>query len=418
MESRSKKFYGYKSIIFAIIVMIANYGVSAALPVFMPSIAAELNIEYTTVGMMLTVGSAVSFVLMFPSGWIIKKLGLKWSFALGMILVCIPCYIFAVAKNFTTLIVGSAIQGLSGAVAINICISALVKNWFLEKRGSLIGYAFCGSSIGSAFFLYISGVLIDRYSWQLAYIFIGTICLVLGLVFAMFIKNTPEELGQKPLGTLADEVQSIKAGLSMSGALKNVQFWLIFVTVTIFNIFIMVLPTYAASFWTEAGMNIVTASLLLTIATIACAVSTFFSGNVADKLGNKPYVTYLHVAYLVSSVFAFLSVGTLNWVYIIGSLLALVIGIPLYTSMIPTITFELSGTRDYEKISGFFQAGINIGLMLMSPVCALIVGAYGSFKGVFAVAFLICIVSLVVILASLRNAPAKKLASRENADPI
>lgn len=415
MEKNTKRFSGYKNAIFAIIVMIANYGVSAALPVFMPSIAAELGVEYTTVGMMLTVGSAVSFLLMFPCGWIIKKLGLKWSFVLGMVLVCVPCYVFAVAKNLTLLIIGSAIQGISGAVSINVCISALIKNWFREKRGSLIGYAFCGSSIGSAFFLYISGLVIESYSWQTAYIVIGSVCLVIGVAFGLLIKDTPEEVGQEPLGTLAEEVGNIKAGLSMSGAMKNPQFWMIFVIVTIFNIFIMFLPTYAASFWTEAGMDIVTASLLLTVATIACAVSTFFSGSIADRLGNKPYVSYLHVAYLISAVFGYLSVGTLNWVYIIGSLAALVIGIPLYTSMIPTITFELFGTRDYEKISGFFQAGINIGLMLMSPVCGLIMGITGGFKGVFVVAFVVCILSLIVILSCLRYAPAKTLAAADAA---
>lgn len=355
MELTKKRFSGYKHIIFAIIVMIANYGVTASLPVFMPSIAEEMGLEYTTVGMMLTVGSAVSFVLMFPCGWIIKKIGLKWSFALGMVLVCIPCYMFAAAKDLTMLIIGSAIQGVAGAVSINVCIAALIKNWFCEKRGALIGYAFCGSSIGSSFFLYISGVLINDYSWQTAFSAVGTICLVIGIVFALLIKDSPEDIGQEPLGTLSDGVAAVKTGLSMSGALKNVQFWLLFLIVTVFNIFIMVLPTYAASFWTEAGMDIVTASLLLTIATIACAVSTFFSGNIADKLGNKPYVTYLHVAYLVSSVFAFFSVGTLNWFYIIGSLLGLVLAIPLYTSMIPTISFELFGTREYKKLMDSFR---------------------------------------------------------------
>lgn len=404
MEKRTH-FYGYKSVIFAIIVMIANYGVTAALPVFMPSIAAELSLEYTTVGMMLTVGSAVSFILMFPCGWVIGKLGIKVSMVIGMILVCVPCYIFASAKDFTTLIIGSAVQGLCGAVAVNVCISVLIRNWFLEKRGTLIGYAFCGSSIGSSFFLYLSGKLIETYSWQTAYIAVGSICLVIGVVFALFIKNTPEEMGQKPLGTIVEDVQALKTGVTMGQALRSAKFWALFLIVVVFNIFIMVLPTYAASLWTEAGMSIEMAGLLLTISTIACAVSTFFSGNIADRLGNKIYVSYLHVAYLISAVFAFLSVGTLNWVYIVGSLLALVIGIPLYTSMIPTISFELFGTKDYEKISGFLQAGINIGLMLMSPVCGMLAAFKGGFKVVYAAGFGVCLISLVIILLCLKTTP-------------
>lgn len=404
MTKTNQKFSGYRVLICAVIVMIMNYGITASLPIFLPAIGADLAIDYTKVALMLTVSSAVTFVLAFFCGFIIKKIGQKISFILGMLLVGIPCFMFAKAQNMNLLILGSVIQGAAGAVFINVVISSIIKNWFLEKRASLIGYAFFGSSIGSSIFLYIGGKLIEAYNWRVAFAVIGGFCLVAGIIFSFFVVNMPSDLGQNPKGKEEEVDRNVNLeGYTLKEVLGKPAFWMLLSIVTIFNIFIMSLPTFAAGFWMEAGMDIVTASKLLTICTILCAFSTLVSGRVADKFGNKVYVTYLHIAYIISAIFAVLSIGTLNYAYIWISLLGLVIAIPLYTSMIPTITFSLYGNRDYEKINGFFMAGINIGLMLIAPVCMWIVSALGSFKYVYSIALVVCIISLIITLVCLNK---------------
>lgn len=230
---------------------------------------------------------------------------------------------------------------------------------------------------------------------------------------------TPEDTGLLPYGgkeELVTESVSL-SGLTVSQVFKTPVFWLVIFAVMVINIFIMALPTYAPVIWMDAGMDVVKVGTLLTVATILCAVSTFFSGIIADKAGNKIYVIYLHVAFVLSCLFTVLSVGSLNMFYIYMSLLFLIIGVPIFTTMIPTITFELFGARDYEKISGILQAAIQIGLMLMPIIAGILISNYGSYKSLFVAGGISGVLSIVVFLYSLIAAPAKDM-EKGQVDPL
>lgn len=110
----------YKNFFAGIIVMVMTYGITSTLPMFFPAMAQTYGTDATVVSLLLTVSGVAAFVSTFASGWIIKKLKMKLSMTLGMILVAIPCYLFYIATDMTLVYVGAIIQGLAGAVAINV----------------------------------------------------------------------------------------------------------------------------------------------------------------------------------------------------------------------------------------------------------------------------------------------------------
>lgn len=222
---------------------------------------------------------------------------------------------------------------------------------------------------------------------------------------------------EKPLGWEREE--EIEAALDaerksaksviLPQATKSPSFWLILVVGTIFAGLSIGFATFVPSFWQEEGMDPVKSAYLITIYSLVATVATIASGKIADKFGNRVFVTYLHLALIAAMVCAVLSKGNLSPIFVVGSILFAAIAFPIYTTIIATITSEIFGSLDYEKITGVFMAGLYIGLCLVSPICGYIHDTTGSFSPAFVFLGVAAIISLICTLTALRLSPMKKV---------
>lgn len=396
-----KNFYGYKNLVVAIVVMIAFYGIEATLPIMFPFMAETFQVSADAVGLGMTISGIVLFASTFISGFVIKKIGIKFALLGNMIIIFASILVFYFAQDITTYYIGSAIKGVSGGVYIAVCMSVLIANWFNVRRATLIGLAFMCSSLGSSLFLTISGKMLQTMSWQNTYMIISAICFLVGGVAALFVRNSPNDIGQRAKGELEIE-QDVETKITIKTALKSYTFWAQMVTSVIVSIFILMLPTYASAMWFEAGMEVGLIGLLLTGGTMFSALCNFCGGIIADKFGKRCYVIILYAALFLSAVFTIYSVGTLNMPMIILSLVMLAISNPIFTTMYPIISFDVFAGKDYEKIIGFIQGGIQIGIMLMPILVTATFSLGGTYKTIFVIAAAASLCCLGVLLPTLK----------------
>ena len=94
------------------------------------------------------------------------------------------------------------------SLAITMCgllsCMVIISNWFQQKRGLATGIFLVGSSAGNIIFPQIAAYLTPLYGWRTAAIGIAVLGATMSFIPWIFIKNTPEEVGQARDGIASD----------------------------------------------------------------------------------------------------------------------------------------------------------------------------------------------------------------------
>src|SRR4030043_2235115 len=128
----------------------------------------------------------------YPVGIIIDRLGLKKSFSVGILVVALSAIMRSYAIDFTSLFASVAVFGV-GAPIISIGLPKLIASWFFgRERGTASGIYITGVSMGTAFSLGATNILILPLlgSWRNVLLFYGIIPIIVVLLWIKFAKSS------------------------------------------------------------------------------------------------------------------------------------------------------------------------------------------------------------------------------------
>lgn len=413
--AEKKVFSGYLVALGATLVLFVHNGIMGTLGLFLPEFAAALNASVTAVSLGLTVSSIVAFLISLFVGSLMVKFSPKYMLLAASLTCCIQCIIYGTATSVNHIYLAAVVEGITTGIGTTVCISAIIKLWFVEKREAIIGYVIGGAMIGSALYNLFAGTVIFNFGWRNAYYALAATTVVLAIpANLILIKKSPESVGQKALGwekeaELAAQlsVGEGNLGISAKQALKTPSFWLVLVLGGLFAGMSMGFVTYAPTFWQDLGMDAFTSSRYFTIFSLLSVFATMLSGKVAEKFGNKFFILYLHIAFILGLLAAIFG-GISSVAMILLSIVGAAIGFACYTTMLPTITTEIFGSRDYERITGYFMAANYVGLCLVSPIIGTIRDKSGSFIIAFWLLIVMALLSMFAIFVAIQLAPMKK----------
>jgi predicted MFS family arabinose efflux permease len=82
----------------------------------------------------------------------------------------------------------------------------IADRWFLKRKGLITGVLTAGSATGQLIFLPIIATVASEQSWRTASLIIAAIALAVVPVTAIFLRNSPADLGMTPFGSPSDAV--------------------------------------------------------------------------------------------------------------------------------------------------------------------------------------------------------------------
>ncbi len=309
-----------------------------------------------------------------------------------------------------------AARVISQATMAGVGPTTAMANWFLRRRGRAMGLVNMSLPLGGAAFAFVAPLLLGVIGgWRSVFVASAALTLLAAIPGALLLRRRPEDVGLLPDGgpaeassvarrSSAGQAGEAAASYTLREALRTPALWLIIFSQLIAAIAISTFGFHQSSFYTDQGLEVVVATLSVSVYGLAGALSSTAWGFLSERI-NERWLAMS--AFLVASaMMAFLVVGPLN------EPLAIVVSLIMgFTgrgqgALFSILLARYYGRNSYGAISGFitpFQmAGLGIGPVLGSAIYDLV----GSYKGAFSL--YLGFFWVAVLLVYLARAPQRR----------
>ncbi len=377
-----------------LVLLISNGMILSGLTPFRPQLAEQLNASTAQ----LAVGDTITFWLLAIfaplTGILIDRFGTRRLIMVGFALLAV-CYfaygsVQALWQIYLIHVGFSVVLAFAGLVPV----VALVSRWFAAERGTAIGIALVGSSLGSFVFPPLAEKwLIPSYGWRSAFQFEAIAALLgIGLVF-LLVRSLPSDRGMTAYGQGNVEVgpASDGAGLTTTEALRTRSFWILGCCAAL-TFFAMLGTLYQLPFFMfSLGISHVSGGFAAMLG--AALVGKFLFGYLADLLGPKRvFIANLAVMALGAGLLASANADT-----VIIKLAVYGVGWGGLYTMLQLLTVNSFGLKASGKILGLIAVFDCIGGGAGSLALATLFDRYGSFTPGF---WLLCGLILTALFAA------------------
>ena len=185
---------------------------------------------------------------------------------------------------FFGLIVGIGLGGAETPIVVTIA------RWFTQRRGLMTGITKVGAGVGIMLIPVLANSLILGHGWQVAYIVVGIIALVVVIPSALFMKRDPSQIGETPYGaddTAATELVVNIRSYSLHEAIAARQFWLFSIVWFSFMFCIGIVQLHLIPHVTDVGVSTTIAATMMSVVGGSSILGRVAFASLSDKLGTK-----------------------------------------------------------------------------------------------------------------------------------
>ena len=263
---------------------------------------AEYRWSRASIGLAASVNMVVyGLVAPFAAAWM-DRFGLRRVALVALALIAVGATATTLMSQpwqFTLywgLLVGAGTGSLSMTFAATVA-----QNWFVERRGLVVGTLTGASAFGQMVFLPSLAWMVDHHSWRPAVVTLALTATVLATLAVMVLRDDPADVGLRPYGAPCPVAKpSPRPGAAtrtlrvLATSVGDRRFWVLAGT------FAMCGATTNGLLWThfvpaaqDQGMAVTVAATLVSVVGVFSLVGTVLSGWLSDRFDPR----WLLVAY-------------------------------------------------------------------------------------------------------------------------
>jgi MFS family permease len=345
------------------------------------------------------------------AGALADRFGVRRLMAFGATLLMVGFLLYSRIQSITHMYVLHCLFALVLVSCGLIVAVMLVSHWFVDKRGTAIGITLVGTSLGGIFFPQVGTWLISNFGWRKAMMWEATFPIILLIVVAVLIKNSPKDRGMLPLGVKPQTAADLAAGrpdielagLSYGKAIRTRTFWaLAFAAMTTFYS-ILGAQAHLFLYLRDLEFSPQVASTGISLLFGMALFGKFGFGYLADKIQHKK-VFYGNLAVMLTGAILLATVNVrLFWIAVV--LFGLGWG-GLYT-MLQLLTVECFGLKATGKILGTITVLDAIGGGLGIWLTGLLYDKTGSYQVPFTVLVFLILLAMLAATQVRREVPER-----------
>ena len=305
----------------------------------------------------------------------------------------------------------------TGSMAL-VFAATIANRWFIRHKGLVVGALTAASATGQLIFLPLLSHFAITYGWKSVSITIAIASLAVVPLIFFFLKESPESIGQSPLGApegwapqLKSELSAFKLAIdTISKAKSDRNFQVLFFTFFVCGLSTNgLIGTHFIPAAHDHGMAEPVAASLLALVGVFDVIGTLASGYLTDKFDPRKLLFFyyglrgLSLFLLPSILFSTLHASTLVFVIFYG--LDWVATVP------PTLVLSriVLGPSRGTIVYGWVFVAHQIGASVAAFGAAVLRVHFGDYAIAFYISAAMCIVSAVMVLQIAKGKTASEL---------
>jgi MFS family permease len=412
---REKIFYGWVVVAISFVTMALAYGVRYMYPIFFVSLEESFGWTRTQ-----TYGSFSLKMLVYGlsgplAGFLFDRYGPRKVFPIAALVLALGLVGCSQMSSLWQLYLFGGVVVPLGMIALGLMShNALLSNWFVKHRGTVLGLATSGLGIGMLVLAPFSQWLIASYGFRWAYAVLGIgLFMIIAPPTALFQRHKPEDKGLLPDGDLlGPEKEKVSRGMeldlvvdkewantewTLKKAMETFRFWTFFFMVFFLLIGIYGVLMHQVAYAIDAGFSKMTAATAFGITGILGAVAKILWGSTSDRIGRElTYSIILSIASFGIILLMFLKDPSQVWIlYTFAVCYGL--GYGAIGAIMPPAAADLFQGKRLATIFGFIYIGAGTGGALGPLFSAYVFDTFGSYRIAFLTALVLINMSSVLM---------------------
>lgn len=363
MAAKERIYYGWV-VVFASFLSVTMFGVVSSYGTFVGPLESHLGASRTAISGVYTIELFFYAVFAPLMGWLSDRSGPRIALWLSGLLLgggMIACH--SVTSLWQLYLFFGVIAGI-GHSAIFVVPTTTAAKWFTKRRGLAVGITACGLGFGLLLLPPISAYLIRVYSWQTAFIFLGTLAFTVNLLVGSVIGRKPEEYGAQPHPAGRNPAPAPTPpvqGHPLLEILRARAFWVVYFTAVFCYGAEQMLVVHLVPYCATIGITTAQASLGLSCLGMGTIAGRFVMGWLSDRIGGVPTLI-MSCALQSVTTFGLLAISG-PWV-LYPVMLAVGFGYGGWAVMAVVVLGEFLGVKNLGKSVGLYMTnGVLAGLM-------------------------------------------------------
>lgn len=182
---------------------------------FAPEVMADIGLTRQQVGQIFG-AFTLTFAVAGPlAAWSIRSWGLRGTVAVGALVAALGFWLTSRADSVSDLFLSySLVGGMGIGLSTVLPAQTLPVFWFKRYRARATAIILLGAAVVGGLTTPVDNLILHRWDWRTGWIFIASISVLVALISALFLRNKPEDLGQRRDGRKVDELPEAEKPVS------------------------------------------------------------------------------------------------------------------------------------------------------------------------------------------------------------
>lgn len=398
------------------------YGVgltTGTFAVFLPFLIKERNLTNAQGSSVLGLLSMTGLVFMLFAPSIFKRIGIRYTVFICGILIALGNYAFSMSDSLLGYYISAVIIGIGYGCCSTISVSLLVAEWFEEKRGSAVGFAYAGSGIAAILFSPVLLSIIENDSMSKAFRFQGGCVAALAAAAFLLIRNSPRDKGVTPYGHRESELPGIgnngraPAAHPYKDVFRTKKYCILLFTILVLGTTVQPVVSHFPTFLISVGYKPSFAAYLVSVYGVTMVLGKTLYGFIIDELGGYGANFIIFPLWLCTIAISYIAGSSVLAAYVFAALIGM--GPALATVSLPIWVGDLFTKESYAAVLTSIQITLNLGSSIGMVVIGYIFDVTGSYRSSFGMIFAAVTASFICIQILYRSFDINKgVLNRKN----
>ncbi len=375
------------------------YGLRFCFSIFFVAILEEFSWSRACTAGAFSLSALLLGISSWLAGRLVDRFGSRKILVAGVMILAFSTFASGWIQEVWHLYALFGVLGALGGCGLGwVPHSVLLSDWFIQKRGTIVGIAFSGMGAGILILGPVSQFLISSFGWRIAYMVLGSIVLFFLLPLNCMVRNRPSEQNglsipyrSNPTTTVHEAEKSEAPDWTLGRAIGTLPFWCLTLAFFLLPLGIFPVIVHQVAYIVDHGYSRILAASILGATGFLSSIGRLLFGTLSDRIGREKAVTWSFTCSIAGILILLLipSLRSIFWLYLYALLFGLGFGArgPIVVAMMA----DFYHGRHFGSIYGFINIGNGIGGALGPWLAGYLHDATGSYE----ISFLTCIPILV-----------------------